>query len=146
MRIGLYSETGRRHIVRARELIARHGWQATPEGIRACRSAILASQGDEWLARVARNEDFYSLSGCRDLLFHVQEHRFSLPQVASMLASLDLHFLGFEFPDGGATAARYRARYPADRTLTDLAGWHQFEQEHPDTFARMYQFWVRKGG
>lgn len=146
MRIGLYSETGRRHIVRARDLIAGRGWQATPEGIRACRSAILASQGDELLARVARNEDFYSMSGCRDLLFHVQEHRFSLPQVASMLETLNLRFLGFEFPDGGVTATRYRERYPADRTLTDLAGWHQFELEHPDTFARMYQFWVRKGG
>ena len=59
------------------------------------------------LARVTQGEDFYSLSGCRDLLFHVQEHRFTLPQLAVLLAGLGLSFLGFELSDT-AIAARYR--------------------------------------
>ncbi|MFN2646463.1 MAG: class I SAM-dependent methyltransferase [Burkholderiales bacterium] len=146
MRIGLYSERGRRAIVHARDLIAREGFEATPAGIRRCRAAILAATGDELLASVVRNEDFYSLSGCRDLLFHVQEHRFRLPQIAAMLAELRLQFLGFEFPDSGISAARYRARFPDDHALADLANWDRFEEANPDTFARMYQFWVRKPG
>ena len=28
--------------------------------------------------------------------------------------------------------------------MTDLDSWHLFETEAPDTFASMYQFWVRK--
>ena len=83
MRIALYSERGRRAIVHARDFIARHGFEPTPAGIRRCRAAMLEAKDDALLASVTRNEDFYSLSGCRDLLFHVQEHRFQLPQIAS---------------------------------------------------------------
>jgi hypothetical protein len=109
----------------------------TPEGIRACRAAL---RGDESYASIVRNEDFYSMSGCRDLLFHVQEHRFELPQVKAMIGELGLRFAGFEFADSGMTLARY-AKDPLD-----LDAWHAFEQVHPDTFARMYQFWVEKPG
>jgi Flp pilus assembly protein TadD/SAM-dependent methyltransferase len=142
MRIGLYSEQARRHVVRARELIAAGGYPPTPEGIRACRAAILARSDDALLARVARGEDFYSLSACRDLIFHVQEQQFSLPRIAALLADLELEFIGFEWPDTHA-AARYRTRFPEDRALTNLDHWHHFEMDRPDTFALMYQFWVR---
>ena len=138
MRIGLYSELGRRAIVRARELIAAEGWAPDARGIRACRAAIRARH-DDLFQQIIRNEDFYSMSGCRDLLFHVQEHRFTLRQVAAMIERLGLKFRGFELPDSGATLARYRARH-AD--VSNLADWHRFEQENPDTFSRMYQFWV----
>jgi 2-polyprenyl-3-methyl-5-hydroxy-6-metoxy-1,4-benzoquinol methylase len=142
MRVGLYSEAGRRPVVRARELIAAEGFTPDPDGIRACRAAIRARGEDALLAQIARNEDFYSMSGCRDLLFHVQERRFSLPQIESMIARLGLSFLGFELPDSGATFACYRARFPADRHLVNMENWHRLEEEFPDTFARMYQFWV----
>ena len=137
MRIGLYSELGRRAIVRARALIGERRFAATPAGIRACRAALRA---DESFASIVRNEDFYSMSGCRDLLFHVQEHRFELPQIKEMLRDLGLRFTGFEFADSGMTLARY----PGDPL--DLDGWHAYEREHPDTFARMYQYWVTKPG
>jgi 2-polyprenyl-3-methyl-5-hydroxy-6-metoxy-1,4-benzoquinol methylase len=146
MRVGLYSETGRTSVVRARELIAAEGLNPDPNGIRACRAAIRARQGDELLARIARNEDFYSMSGCRDLLFHVQEHRFNVPQIESMIGRLGLSFLGFEFSDSGATVERYRARFPADPYLLNMGNWNKLEEEFPDTFARMYQFWVRAAG
>jgi 2-polyprenyl-3-methyl-5-hydroxy-6-metoxy-1,4-benzoquinol methylase len=144
MRVGLYSERGRRAIVRARQFIARQRFEPTPGGIRRCRAAILAASGDELLMSLTRREDFYSMSGCRDLLFHVQEQRFRLPQIADMLGQLGLRFLGFEFPDSGITAARYRARFPYDRAMVDFASWDRYEEDYPDTFARMYQFWVRK--
>ena len=133
MRVGLYSELGRRHIVRARELIAEQGFQPTAEGIRACRAAIRARGDDPLLARFARSEDFYSMSGCRDLLFHVQEHRYTLPQIGAMLEELRLAFLGFELADGSARAL-------------DLGHWHRHEQSNPDTFSRMYEFWERARG
>jgi hypothetical protein len=82
------------------------------------------------------------MSGCRDFLFHVHERRFTLPEVESMIAQLGLKFLGFEFSDSGATARRYLERFPEDRSGVQLANWHRFEQEFPDTFSRMYQLWV----
>ncbi len=139
MRIGLYSEMGRRPVARARELIAAEGFTPDVEGIRACRAAIRARAGDPLLAAIARNEDFYSVSGCRDLMFHVQETCFTLPQIEAMLGRLGLRFLGFEFPDSGQILQRFAARY-ADPL--DLQSWHRFESEFPDSFARMYQFWA----
>lgn len=135
MRIGLYSEAGRRPIARARELIAAKGFAADAAGIRACRAAI---REDPSLEQIARNEDFYSMSGCRDLLFHVHERCFTLPEIEAMIARLGLRFRGFELADG-ATLVRYRERYSDELSLAD---WHRFEGEFPDTFSRLYQFWV----
>lgn len=142
MRIGLYSELGRRAVVRARELIAAEGFTPDAMGIRACRAAIRARAADELFAKIVRNEDFYSMSGLRDLLFHVQEHRFSLPQIKGMLERLGLKLVELEFPDNGEALERYRARFPRDPQALDLDNWHRFEHEFPDTFARMYQFSV----
>lgn len=142
MRIALYSERARRHVVRARELVAAEGFTPTPEGIRAFRAAVLARADDPLLARLAQGEDFFSQSGCRDLAFHVEEHRFTLPAIAAMLAKLELRFLGFEGLDPGIVAA-CRARFPDDPALRDLASWDRFEAQRPDTFAGMYRFWVR---
>lgn len=144
MRVGLYSERGRRHVVRAREVIAKEGFEPTPAGIRACRAAIRARAADGLFARFLKSEDFYSMSGCRDLLFHVQEHRFRLPQIAEMIRRLGLEFAGFEFADAGISAARYRERFPGDAAMLNLENWDRLEAEYPDTFARMYQFWVRR--
>lgn len=142
MRIGLYSELARRSVVLARELIAEQGFEPTPEGIRRCRAAILARVGDDLPAGTVTSEDFYSMSGCRDLLFHVQEHRFTLLQIAALIERLGLTFIGFELADPGV-AARYREQFPGDSALSNLDNWHRFELDHPHTFVRMYQFWVR---
>ncbi|MFH1604334.1 MAG: methyltransferase domain-containing protein, partial [Pseudomonadota bacterium] len=143
MRIGLYSEIARRRLARAREFIAEQGFEPTAQGIRRCRAAILARVGDDMSAGIVKSEDFYSLSGCRDLLFHVQEHRFTLPQIAALIERLGLTFIGFELSDREA-AMRYQRQFPDDPALSNLDNWHRFELDYPDTFVRMYQFWVRK--
>jgi hypothetical protein len=73
----------------------------------------------------------------------VQEHRFTLPEIAAALDALGLEFLGFDFSDPTARLA-YRRRFPADRYSTSLANWAAFEDENPDTFVGMYQFWVAR--
>ena len=93
--------------------------------------------------KVMSNRDFYSVSSCRDLLFHVQEHRFTLPEIDHMLQGLGLRFVGFELNDPEAVAA-YRSGYPDDPEMTDLGQWDRFEQDHPDLFIAMYQFWCQK--
>ena len=88
-----------------------------------------------------RVKDFFSTSECRDLLFHVQEHRLTLPQIAGFLAESGLTFLGFDL--GEQEREKYRARFPDDSAMTDLACWHEFERANPDTFMGMYQFWAQ---
>ena len=141
MFIGLYSERARRDVVAAREFIATRGYGSTADDIRRARQDLM-TQGDEALRNVALFNDFFTLSECRDLLFHVQEHRMTLPQIKDFLAANGLTLLGFEVDF--RTAQKYAARFPADKAMTDLECWDQFEQDHPYTFASMYRFWAQK--
>ena len=145
MKIGLYSETARQSIVEARALISEKGYTASPEDIRQCRSDMIKSieNGDRRMAAICNSRDFFSLSSCRDLLFHVQEHRFTLPQIEAALTALQLEFLGFEIQDQSALR-KFRAAFPMPHAQTSLSQWHQFELQNPDTFFGMYQFWCRK--
>ncbi len=131
-------------MVAARQLIADGGFAADTDGIRAARQAIMALPVAHPAHPVIESIDFYSLSGCRDLLFHVQEHRFTLPQIAALLAPLALEFLGFEF-ESAAPVDAYRREFPGDACATSLENWQVFESQYPQTFAAMYQFWVRLG-
>jgi SAM-dependent methyltransferase/Tfp pilus assembly protein PilF len=140
MRLGLHSAVARADVVTAREFVAAGGYDATPDSIRRCRQNLTKAR-DPRLRGIFASPDFYSVSACRDLLFHAQEHRLTLPQIAAFLAQHDLAFLGFELD--APVLARYRARFPDDAAMTDLAQWHLFESEHPDTFGGMYQFWVQ---
>jgi trans-aconitate methyltransferase len=139
MHVGFYSAAARQDVAAARAFVAEQGWQATAEGIRRCRREILNTP----MKTVARYADFFSVSECRDLLFHVQEHQLSIPEIKSFLREHNLQFIGFELHP--RTLETYRFRFPADRSMTDLNLWQQFETENPTAFAGMYQFWVQRG-
>jgi 2-polyprenyl-3-methyl-5-hydroxy-6-metoxy-1,4-benzoquinol methylase/Flp pilus assembly protein TadD len=143
MRLGLYSRLGRQAVAAARTYVAEQGFEATPDGIRAAREAMLALEPAHPAYPVTRYADFYTLSECRDLVFHVQEQCLSLAEVAAMLDACGLAFAGFSIGDP-ETVKRYQARYPDDVPMTDLANWAEFESEVPDAFEDMYQFWCRK--
>jgi SAM-dependent methyltransferase len=138
MQLAFYSELGRRDVVAARALIAARGFQPTPDGIRGCRRELSLSPA----RRVAKFYDFFSTSECRDLLFHVQEHRIGIPDIKAFVTANGLSFIGFKLPEPVRRA--YAARFADDRAMTDLDHWHAFETANPDTFTGMYQFWVRK--
>jgi len=142
MRVSVYSEIARRNSIAARAFVAGRGFRPTAEDIRRCRQEILDLPDVDAVKIEARNSDFFSLSGCRDWLFHVRERPLTLPEIARFLAENALDFIGFSV--SSAVAARYAARFPHDRSLTDLASWEQFEQENPRCFMSMYQFWVQK--
>ena len=76
------------------------------------------------------------------MLFHVQEHRTSLTAIADFLDRNGLRFLGFETDPHVVQA--YKKRFPNDPAATHLAQWQVFENENPDVFFNMYQFWVQK--
>lgn len=142
MRIGLYSEAGRRPIVEARALIAARGYRATQQDIRAVRQDIIRAKDDPRWETLLTVGDFYSMSGCRDMLFHVMEHRFTIPEIAAFIARQGLVFLGFELD--AKTIERFRQQHPAAEALLDLEAWDAFERANPRTFRNMYMFSVRK--
>jgi len=141
MRLGLYSEMARTHITAVRALVAKRGYRATPDDIRRAREQLMTDTDIASVDRVIRIADFYSASGCRDLLFHVQEHQFTLPAIKAYLDQENLRFIGFKLVN--RVKQQYRARFPEDVAMTDLNCWHVFETENPGTFIRLYQFWVQ---
>jgi hypothetical protein len=94
------------------------------------------------LKSVAMFADFFTTNECRDLIFHVQEHRVTLREIKSFLAANGLQFVGFTLD--AAAARRFTARFAEPDALTDLDRWQAFELLEPQTFAGMYQFTVRK--
>ena len=142
MRIGIYSELARKEIARAGELVSQNGIQSTPEGIRNYRHYLLGLKNLGDIEYLAGGVDFFSMSGCRDLIFHVQEHRMQLNMIAKFLEEHRLKLLGLDI-DRSSFAA-YKARFPDDPSGLNLKNWHLFENENPHTFRQMYQLLVQK--
>jgi tetratricopeptide (TPR) repeat protein/SAM-dependent methyltransferase len=143
--VGLYSSIARSSVVAARELIAARGYPQTPDGIRAARREIMIGEGNapELEALLSPASDFWTTSDCRDLIFHVEEHRFTLPEIEDMLARMDLQFLGIETGTPSDTR-RFVAENPDPAALSSLAAWHAFETRHPETFGDTYRIWARR--
>ncbi|MFN7113606.1 MAG: methyltransferase domain-containing protein [Alphaproteobacteria bacterium] len=141
MRIGLYSEAGRRSVVAARDIIRDKGFVATRAGMNEFRQRADELLPYEALRKLRESSDYYQMSTFCDLLFHVQEHRFDLPQISGMLENLGLDFMGFNLPPLFFKA--FNDMHGSDANLVNLDQWHAFEMLHTETFSGMYQFWCR---
>lgn len=142
LKLGLYSRIARKQIAAARAVIAKHGYASDLEGIRAFRRDYIAGKV-ELGGKIDTWVDFFTTSMLRDLVFHVQEHQLTLPEIQGMLERKGLQFLGFRNlkPD---VRKQYASETPHDPHQNNLQLWDMFEQRHPDTFSGMYQFWCRK--
>jgi 2-polyprenyl-3-methyl-5-hydroxy-6-metoxy-1,4-benzoquinol methylase len=142
MRLGFYSEIARRDIVRVRNLISSAGIGSSPQDIRGYRRHLLGLKNSKDYGFATSSSDLFSTSACRDLLFHVQEHRMNLRTLDRFFKDHDLTFLGFEIDSSVIQA--YKKRFSNDKSATNLHQWHIYEEENPDTFIGMYQFYVQK--
>ena len=142
MTIGLYSERARGSVMAAQAYIQARGFDATADGIRQCRRAIIELPEGHPARGVIAFGDFFSLNGCRDLIMHVHEQTVTLPRVAQYLEELGMRFLGFSCD--AWVLARFHDMFPGKAARTDLALWNCFEEAHPTAFQNMYEFWCCK--
>ena len=142
MCIALYSALAGQTVMKARALIERNGWTATPERMRRFRMEILDGRHEE-LTLLPNWADFYRMSMFRDLVFHVNEHRFTFPQIKQWLHELGLRLLCLSGLNEGTVVA-YRRMFPDDPAMTDLERWGEFEEKYPLTFVGMYEFFAEK--
>jgi SAM-dependent methyltransferase len=141
MQVGLYSAHARRDIVAARRIIAERGYRPTTADIRRLRHDLAAS-GDNF--SFMKLDDYFTVSTCRDLLFHVHEVQTTIPEIKAFLDANRLKFIGFDF---GAFEGQEHYRNLFARqgwSLGDLTRWDAFERDNPQLFAGMYVFWVQK--
>jgi SAM-dependent methyltransferase len=142
MFIALYSEIGRQD-VSALSRFGRDGKYGTSAAeLRRFRADIFARPANDGLRNFAINrEDFYSLSMLRDMVFHVNERRFTIDTIASALAALGLEFCGFLVEP--ELKLEFEKSF-GDNSLSSLTAWSRFEAAHPQTFRQMYHLVVRK--
>ncbi|MDA7576441.1 tetratricopeptide repeat protein [Candidatus Pelagibacter sp.] len=143
LKLALYSEKAREHVVATREFIKNKNYKNTNEDIKIFRQHIINKEVDPLIKKIILSRDFYSTSNVRDLLFHIQEHRFTIPQISKILKDFNLEFLGFIFQNQ-FIKKDYFKYFPEDEKNTALDNWHEYEKKNPGTFRGMYQFWVRK--
>jgi hypothetical protein len=91
--------------------------------------------------KILNSSDFYSLSTLKDLLFHVQEYRFTIPQIHDSLAELGLKFCGFE---SDKIVSHFEQTNTGVGDPYDLDRWQAYEEANPRAFVGMYQFWCQK--
>ena len=140
IKIGLYSELARHDIVEVRKEITLEKVGTSDVDIREFRRS-LAESNDKNHQLLTEWSDFFSLSMFRDLILHVQEYRFTLPQIKNCLEELGLKFCGF---DNNDTISNFRSLYGEEVDIYDLEQWYQYEKSNPRAFTSMYQFWCQK--
>ena len=141
MKIGLYSDLARKHIVDLRKETFRLGIGSSNDEIKKFREQLIASSNTV-TKRLLNSGNFYSMSELKDLLFHVSEHRFTIPKIKESLSDLGLIFCGFEL-EGQVRENMRKDKTDIDNYL-DLDQWENFEKSNPDFFSGMYQFWSQK--
>jgi len=142
MRIALYSTVARKDVAVVRRFLAARNLQSTPDGIRRGRAALVAMPDGTPERNVTQGRDFSTMSECRDLLFHVEEHTFTLAEIGAFLDANGLKLIALDTPT--EVTRQYAERFPDDPARIDLPNWDAFERDNPATFASMYQFWVQK--
>jgi ubiquinone/menaquinone biosynthesis C-methylase UbiE len=140
MKIGLYSELARQHIVKIRQEISKSAIGSSDLAMKSLRRSVINSEEDHH-KNIVQSSDFYSLSTLRDLLFHVQEHRFSIPQIQDCLFELGLRFCGFESVN---MLQHFKSTNTGEDDLYNLDKWDAYEEANPHSFTGMYQFWCQK--
>ena len=84
---------------------------------------------------------FLVLVGVRDLIFHVQEHRFALTHIKNSLDELGLNFYGLK---NEAVNSNFRMLHNKEVGIYDLTLWQQYEDDNPSAFAEMKHFFLSK--
>ncbi|MFA6267204.1 MAG: class I SAM-dependent methyltransferase [Pseudolabrys sp.] len=142
MQVGLYSAYARKEINAARKLVAERSYAATADGIRRARQDLFALPTP---FKFMTLRDFFATSEVRDLIFHVHEQQFTIPEIRDFLRENGLTFIGFEFSNQ-AIHQHHRSVFQRNGwSQPDLNRWDAYERDNPDIFASMYVFWVQKG-
>ena len=138
--IGLYSNIARKHIVKIRNDIKSKSFNFDKKNIIKFREKIISSNNLDYKL-IKQSPDFYSFSNLIDLLFHVQESRFTIPEINKYINNLSLKFCGFE---NRQLINLFSKTYRNHKDLYNLDLWNKFELDNPRIFAGMYQFWCQK--
>lgn len=143
IKISLYSEYARSSINDIREIFSRDREKISPKRIKIIRQAILQGDIIEDSDGITRSDDFYSMSGTIDMLFHQYERQFTPIDLAALCNEFHLEWLGFSNIKESVKSnfLHFHKDKPGD--LKNFEQWDEFEKANPTTFSSMYQFYCQ---
>lgn len=142
MCIAVYSALARRNLAALRQDPDYPGSGCSDDALRRFRATLMLRRQGERGAELLNSRDFYTTSGFRDLTLHVSEHCTSLNEIEHFMRGAGLSFRGFQF---GGYFDLLRRKFPQERWPGGLLRWAELEEENPELFTRMYQFWCDRG-
>jgi len=143
IKISLYSRYARRSVNSIRELFSRDIKNIDPQKIKIIRQAILQGDIIEETATITRSDDFYSMSGTIDLLFHQFERQFTPIDLQGLCHEYNLEWLGFSNLKDSVKSDFSNFHKDNNPDIKNFVQWDEFEQANPDTFTGMYQFYCQ---
>ncbi|MFT7109754.1 MAG: ubiquinone/menaquinone biosynthesis C-methylase UbiE [Psychrobacter glaciei] len=143
IKISLYSEYARSSINEVRSLFSREVNQIDEQKIKIIRQAIFQGEVIKDSDGIIRSDDFYSMSGTIDLLFHQFERQFTPNDLKILCEEFQLEWLGFSNLKGCVKTAFLEFHKSNNADIKNLEQWDEFERENPNTFSAMYQFYCQ---
>jgi len=140
--LAIYNKMGRKEINFIRSFIKKNEIEPSDKNIVWIREHIKNSTPEKIRKRLILSKDFYSVSGCRDLFFNVQETQFNIRQIKQLIGKNNLRFMGFTGLSK-THITNFKKLY-SDTNLFDLDCWDDFQKNNKDFFGSMYQFWTQK--
>lgn len=142
MQVGVYSLRAHRNVIAVQRWLSERGFTSSVESIRRARQELAAAAAaDAALADALKFADFYTTSEFRDLFRPTQMLRFTVPKIAAFLDANHMEFLGFSVKS--EIRQQFWDRF-SRQAEANLSLWDIFENERPDTFREMYEFWIQK--
>jgi hypothetical protein len=141
IKLALYSKLGRQKLYGIQQKVKKYPTNNLNKVINKFRQEIIESKNQDFLA-LKNIGDFFSTSELRDLIFHIQEHQYTIPLIKQTIKKQNLNFCGFEnLNDHHLEFIKFHS---SNKNLYDLDQWDCFEKANQDTFKEMYNFWLQK--
>jgi len=143
IKISLYSQYARSSVNQVRGLFSRDIENIDSQKIKVIRQAILQGEVIEDAGSIIRSDDFYSMSGTIDLLFHQYERQFTPLDIQELCNEFNLEWLGFSNIKDSVKNEFFKFHKNNQADVKNLEQWDAFEQANPNTFSAMYQFYCQ---
>jgi len=142
MKLGLCSRRTRAQFQEATRVVRERNIGRSPGELRDIRQEIIRLQNGATNGPT-HFEDFYYMSGFRDLLCPAHEVTFNPAELKPILQAVGLRPLGYRNLKP-ADRAEYVQRFPQDPYMGDLDLLDAFESDHPDVFrGELQMLWAQ---
>jgi SAM-dependent methyltransferase len=141
-KIGLYSTYARIPIADLANLASKNEILYAPSNLEKIRNLSIQNYKYKRTREIVNSQDFFSRSGCMDLLFNPLEKTFTTRDIHSLIRTLSCEFAGFEKEEQNKSPA-FR-KFNEHSNMDSLFGaWELFETLNPNFFSEMYLFWLK---